>query len=216
MIRNYLERLFYDPYRTVAKSCNVRMGKSFLDRSFRATFKVQRDDIALDIGDDCILGNQVIFESDRGKVTIGNRVFINAGTQIISRSMVEIGNDVTIAWGCVIYDHDSHSQSYINRIEDQRRQLQDFPSGNMVAHKNWRTVATAPISIRDYAWLGFGVVVLKGVTIGEGAIVGARAVVTRDVPAWTIAAGNPARVVKKIPPDLRRMSDERAEHEHRL
>ena len=65
-------------------------------------------------------------------------------------------------------------------------------------------MATAPIRICDYAWLGFDVVVLKGVTIGEGAIVGARAVVTKDVPPWTIAAGNPARVVKQIPLELRR------------
>jgi galactoside O-acetyltransferase len=48
------------------------------------------------------------------------------------------------------------------------------------------------------------VVVLKGVTIGEGAIVGARSVVTKDVPPWTIAAGNPARVVKEIPFELRK------------
>jgi galactoside O-acetyltransferase len=74
----------------------------------------------------------------------------------------------------------------------------------MVANKDWSKVATAPIRICDSAWLGFDVVVLKGVTIGEGAIVGARSVVTKDVPPWTIAAGNPARVVKEIPLGLRK------------
>jgi galactoside O-acetyltransferase len=131
-------------------------------------------------------------------------VFINFGTKVISRFSIAIGNDVTIAWGCMIYDHDSHSISYLDRIADQNQQLIDFPRGNMVANKDWSNVATAPIRICDCAWLGFDAVVLKGVTIGEGAIVGARAVVTKDVPPWTIAAGNPARVVKEIPLELRR------------
>jgi galactoside O-acetyltransferase len=91
----------------------------------------------------------------------------------------------------------------LDRIADQNRLLKDFPSGNLVASKDWSSVATAPIRICDYVWLGFDVVVLKGVTIGEGAIVGARAVVTHDVPPWTIVAGNPARVVKEIPREFR-------------
>lgn len=47
-------------------------------------------------------------------------------------------------------------------------------------------------------WIGFNAIILKGVTIGEGAIVAAGAVVTKDVPAWTVVAGNPAVVVKKL------------------
>ena len=60
-----------------------------------------------------------------------------------------------------------------------------------------------PIIIGNNVWLGFDVVVLKGVTIGDGAIIGAKSVVTRDIPAWSIAAGNPAQVVKYIPEDMR-------------
>jgi galactoside O-acetyltransferase len=160
--------------------------------------------VALQIGDRCLLHNQFIFESTGGKITVGDGVFINSGTMVISRSSIEIGNAVTIAWGCVIYDHNSHSISYLDRIVDQDQQLIDYPLGNMVANKDWSTVKSAPIKICDYAWLGFDVVVLKGVTIGEGAIIGARAVVTKDVPPWTIAAGNPARVVKEIPRELQK------------
>lgn len=57
--------------------------------------------------------------------------------------------------------------------------------------------------IEDHVWLGFNVVVLKDVRIGEGAIVGARSVVTSDVPPWTVVAGCPARVVKEIPLNMR-------------
>ena len=198
------DRFFYDPYRAVARSGNVRMGNSQLGPSFRVRFDCQRDDLALQIGDRCLLMNQFVFESASGKITVGDGVFINGGSMLVSRSSIDIGNSVTIAWGCAIYDHDSHSISYLDRIADQDQQLLDFPNGNLVANKNWSNVRTAPIKICDYVWLGFDVVVLKGVTIGEGAIIGARSVVTHDVPAWTVAAGNPARVVKNIPVELQK------------
>ena len=52
--------------------------------------------------------------------------------------------------------------------------------------------------LTDDAWIGMNVLILKGVTIGQGAIVGAGSVVTRDVPEWTVVAGNPAKVVKRL------------------
>jgi acetyltransferase-like isoleucine patch superfamily enzyme len=204
IIKRLSDRFFYDPYDAVARSGNVCMGNSRLGSSFRIRLDSPRSDVALQIGDHCILQNHFIFESTGGKIIVGDGVFINSGTKVISRSSIEIGNAVTIAWGCVIYDHDSHSLSYLDRIADHTELLRDAPLGNVVANKDWSRVATAPIRICDYVWLGFDVVVLKGVTIGEGAVVGARAVVTRDVPPWTIAVGNPARVAKEIPPELRR------------
>lgn len=59
-------------------------------------------------------------------------------------------------------------------------------------------VRTAPITIKDYAWISYNVCILKGVTIGEGAIVGAGSVVTKDVPDWTVVAGNPAKIIRYI------------------
>jgi acetyltransferase-like isoleucine patch superfamily enzyme len=204
LIKRLTNRFFYDPYDVVARSRNVCMGKSQLGPSFRLRLDIPREDVALQIGDRCILQNHFIFESPGGKITVGDGVFINSGTKVISRSSIEIGNAVTIAWGCVIYDHDSHSMSYLDRIADQDQSLHDAAVGNLVANKDWSRVVTAPIRICDFVWLGFDVVVLKGVTIGEGAVVGARAVVTRDVPPWTIVVGNPARVAKEIPPELRK------------
>ena len=206
VLKKIRDRFFYDPYRIVRQSRNICMGESQLSRSFRARFDCPREDVALRIGNRCLLNNSFVFESTQGKVTVGDGVFINSGTTVISHSLIEIGNYVTIAWGCTIYDHDSHSLFFRDRMADQAQQLIDYPNGNLVANKNWSTVAAAPIRICDHAWLGMEVLILKGVTIGEGAIVGARSVVTRDVPPWAIAAGNPARVVKEIPTELRRNS----------
>ena len=150
------------------------------------------------IGKDCIVHGSFIFESKEGSIIIGNHCFIG-GSTFISHSMIEIGNNVTIAWGCTIYDHDSHSQNHMDRRKDIDQELTDIRNGdNFILHKDWSNVNTAPIIICDDAWIGMNCIILKGVTIGEGAIVGAGSVVTNNVPAWTVVAGNPAKVVKTI------------------
>ena len=67
-------------------------------------------------------------------------------------------------------------------------------------YNNEITFDDMKINVKDYVWISFGATILKGVTIGEGAIVAANAVVTKDVPAFTLVAGNPAIVVKKLNP----------------
>ena len=58
----------------------------------------------------------------------------------------------------------------------------------------------APIHICKGVHVGMGTIIMPGVTIGEGAIIGAGSLVTKDIPAWTVAVGQPAKVVKQIPP----------------
>lgn len=150
------------------------------------------------ISSGCIISGRFIFESNGGKVTIGCNTYIGNST-FISRSSITIGNNVTIAWGCTIYDHDSHSLDYLERRKDISDEFTNIKTGkNFIHNKNWNVVNTQPIKICDDAWIGMNCIVLKGVTIGEGAIVGAGSVVTKDVPAWTVVAGNPAKVVKYL------------------
>ncbi len=185
------------------KSRNIRAGNSKFGPEFRVRIDIPHEGLVLRIGDRCALNNQFIFEGPDGQISIGDDVFINTGTNVISQSSIEIGNAVTIGWGCTVYDHDSHSLSYLERIKDHDLRLKEYPDES-VAKRDWTKVATSPIRICDHAWLGFDVVILKGVTVGEGAIIGARSVVTKDVPPWTVAVGNPARVVKEIPRELRK------------
>lgn len=157
------------------------------------------DKIYLEIGDDCIVGGNFVFESPQGKVTVGDHTYIGAST-FISRSSITVGNNVTIAWGCTVYDHDSHSLDYSLRRKDIDDQLRDIRAGvSFIKNKDWGVVGSKPINIRDDAWIGMNCIILKGVTIGEGAVVGAGSVVTKDVPAWTLVAGNPARVIRELP-----------------
>jgi acetyltransferase-like isoleucine patch superfamily enzyme len=96
--------------------------------------------------------------------------YANSGVTIDCFEFISIGDGAAIAKGVVIRDSDSHS-------------IDSRPS-------------TAPIHIGKHVWIGTNAIILKGVTVGDGAVVAAGAVVTRDVPARSLVAGVPAKVIK--------------------
>lgn len=129
----------------------------------------------------------------KGKIEIGDRVYIGGNTMIGAAEKIVIGDDVIIAGGSRIYDNNNHPTSPADRLEMSR--CGDF----FGAHWKWNDkVARKPVHIQNNVWIGEHCSVLKGVTIGEGSIVGCRSVVTKDVPPYTVVAGNPAQVVKKL------------------
>jgi len=182
----------------------MKKGNSHFLNGFNISFyNLANDKIYLKIGDDSILACNIIFESKGGEIIIGDRSFIGASS-LICREKIEVQNNVFIAWGCWIYDHDSHSIDFRERQNDIHQQLIDLRSGkNFIENKNWDVVNSKPIVIQSNAWIGMNCIILKGVTIGEGAIVGAGSVVTKDVLPWTIVAGNPAKLIREIPIELR-------------
>lgn len=168
-------------------------------RQFSVSFMVEPEKrIYFKAGECCNLNANVIFESTTGKVILGDRVYIGHHTTLISRNGITIGNDVTMAWGITIYDHNSHSTDWRRRRTMVDHFRRTYGRGGCYEGIDWTDVKSAPIKIGDKVWIGFDAIVLKGVTIGEGAIVGARSVVTRDVEPYTIVAGNPAVVVGRV------------------
>jgi len=144
---------------------------------------------SLRVGEGSIVEGTVVTEREGAEISIGKNTFV--GNSVIScAARIDIGDDVLVSWGCNIVDHNSHAILWQHRMNDVR----EWYDGK----KNWIHVDIRPVKIGDKSWLGFNVGILKGVTIGEGAIVGAGSIVTKDVPAWTIVAGNPAKIVKKI------------------
>jgi acetyltransferase-like isoleucine patch superfamily enzyme len=117
------------------------------------------------------------------ELVIGDRVFLGSSTSFsIGRSIV-IEDDVLIAAGCSFADYSPHPK------DSERRASGALPE----------VESARPIRIGRKAWVGARCTILPGVSIGEGAIVGAGSVVTRDVPPFQVAAGSPARVVSKEP-----------------
>lgn len=173
-----------------------RMGVIDIAPQMRAVlFKVMpKDGCRLVIGKGSMVEAAIIFDREGGNVQVGARTFIGASTLVCAKR-ISVGDDVLIAWGCTVVDHDSHSVSWTKRTKD----VENWVAGE----KDWSMVNCEPVVIQSKAWIGFNVIILKGVTIGEGAVVGAGSVVTGDVPPYTIVAGNPARIIREIPADER-------------
>ena len=130
------------------------------------------------------------FDKENSSIHIGNRTFVGGNTILIASNSIKIGDDVLIAWGCTFLDHNSHSTDWRERKNDVL---------NWFDRKaNWEKIISAPIVIHDKVWIGFNCIILKGVTIGEGAIIAAGSVVTKDVEPYTIVGGNPAQKIKNV------------------
>lgn len=178
----------------------IEIGNSFLFDTFRLANSTQpaKNRKVVKIGNDTIIGCSILLESDIAEIVVGNNNWIGA-SNISCKTKVTIEDNVFISWGCYISDHDSHSINYLDREQDLKLQLANFKSGMpLLTDKNWDVVNSKPIKICSNSWIGMNCIILKGVTIGEGAIVAAGSVVTKDVPAWCVVAGNPAKVVKTL------------------
>lgn len=147
------------------------------------------------LGNDGLFHGQIVTETSAAEVLIGNNVFLGGGSLIDCVESISIEDDVLISYRCIIADSDNHNIAYSQRKKD----LQNWKKGQ----HDWGTINTSPIQICKGVWLGTSVIVLKGVTIGEGSVVGAGSVVTKDVPPWTIVAGNPAKVIRELREDER-------------
>jgi acetyltransferase-like isoleucine patch superfamily enzyme len=124
--------------------------------------------------------NVWITAPDRACVHIGAGTFLNMGVMIAAQELVEIGDHCMLANGCFVSDS-SH------RYDDPEKPI------------TWQGFASkGPTRIGDNCWLGANVVVTGGVSIGERCVIGANSVVTRDIEPFSLAAGAPARVLRKI------------------
>jgi acetyltransferase-like isoleucine patch superfamily enzyme len=143
------------------------------------------------IGDNCLIAGILHVWQNCGQIEIGNHTFIGENSRIYSAKNIIIGDRVQIAHGCNIFDNNIHS---LNPHERHLEYIQNVTNGV----KKIYSLREKEVIIKNDAWLGANVIVLKGVTIGEGAIVGAGSVVTCNVPDNTIFAGNPAKLIKQI------------------
>ena len=151
----------------------MKVGKNTVLPKMHVTWPHQ-----VSIGNKCILEHNISFKFDGiqkpgPSITIGDKAFIGSGCEFNIRKAIHIGNDALIASGCKFIDHD-HGYKLGSAIRVQHG-------------------VEAEITIGNDVWLGCNVVVLKGVTIGNGGIVAAGAVVTKSIPENEVWGGIPAR-----------------------
>ena len=177
-LRWNLSYFFYEP---LFRGRCVSVGKHF--RVWRMPFVMGHTSVV--VGDDVILFGKVdIFsgrQCDEPRLVIGNRVEIGHNVVFVVNKEIVIEDDVNVSSGVRMMDSDSHPREAMARIADLPAPEDEIK----------------PIRIARYAWIGQGSFIMKGVTVGEGAIVGVNSVVVSDIPAYSVAMGNPARVVVK-------------------
>lgn len=146
---------------------------------------------AIQIGANSVVLGELMTFAHGGRIEIGEWSFVGEGTRVWSAAEISIGNRVLISHNVNIMDNLTHP---LEAAERHRH----FRSIMTEGHPRDIKLGERPVRIEDDAWIAASSTVLGGVTIGRGAIVGAGAVVTHDVPPLTVVAGNPARVIRHL------------------
>jgi acetyltransferase-like isoleucine patch superfamily enzyme len=142
-----------------------------------------------------IRGELLLF-AHGGAISLGEYCYVGEQTRIWSAREIRIGNRVLISHLCTIMDSLTHP------LDPAQRHAQ-FKAIVTTGHPKEIELGEKPVVIEDDVLIGCQCVILRGVRIGAGAVVGAGSVVTSDVPRMTVAAGNPARVIRSLPEDAR-------------
>lgn len=138
--------------------------------------------VEIHLGDDVVFGGNVSISSgrlvDQPKLIMKDRSGVGWNTQIVVSCKVILEEDVIVSYDCRISDSDGHPREADRRANHEPPSLRDI----------------RPVRICRAAWIGNGTHIMKGVTIGEGAIIGANSVVINDIPPYCLALGNPAEI----------------------
>lgn len=152
---------------------------------------IQGDKALIKVGANSHVLGQLLIFAHGGEIEIGDDCYIGEHARVWSAKKIHIGNRVLISHNVNIFDSLTHPISATERH-------QQFLTIVTKGHPKKIDLSEDSVFIHDDVWIGAMSMVLKGVTIGEGAIVGAGSVVTKDVPPWTIVAGNPAQIIREI------------------
>lgn len=154
------------------------------------------DSSAINIGAHTHIRGELMTFGHGGRITVGDYCYVGDNSYIWSAQNIYIGNRVLIAHNVNIFDNMTHP---LNASARHNQFKSIITSGNPKV----LDLSEQPITIEDDVWIGCMSIILKGVTLGRGAVIGAGSVVTKNVPPYTIVAGNPAKIIREIPLDER-------------
>jgi len=175
---------------SIARHCLYQPSTVFYDSA--AIFNNLPHAEKIVIGANTHIRGEILTFAHGGQITIGDYCYIGEGTRIWSAKNISIGNRVLISHNASIFDNDTHP------IDNPAARHQQFKDIITTGHPTRLDLREKPVVIEDDALIGCQCVILKGVTIGRAAVVGAGSVVTKDVPPYTLVAGNPARFIRKL------------------
>ena len=180
-----------------AVPANVALAEgAYLESSFSFSRYRSEADPGLRMGPGAAAYLGTMFDvGPRGRVEVGPHALLLA-VRIECDLRIEIGEGALLSWNVVLTDGYRWSLEPQRRRGELRAALGAAPRPACLAAS--QAPPPRPIRIGANAWIGFDACVLPGVSIGEGAVVGARSVVARDVPPYAVVAGNPARFIRSL------------------
>lgn len=140
-------------------------------------------------------GHGIFTTGENGEINIGKFVVLQC-TRIIANSSVTIKDHCMFSWGSVITDTWVTNETVSPAV--RRAMLRRVSSSS---NRHLEFIDPKPVLIEENVWVGFDAIILPGVTIGRGAVVGCKTVVTDDIPPYAVVVGNPARIIKYLDPN---------------
>jgi acetyltransferase-like isoleucine patch superfamily enzyme len=176
--------------------------EAYLETTYSFQLFRSRREAAVRIGRGSSIYLGVMFDlGPEARLSVGEFTLIN-GARIICEGEASIGDYCLISWNTVLMD----SYRLPKNIRARRRELKAVPQ--RTPRRFDADAPVRPLRLADNVWLGFDSCVFPGVQIGEGSVVGARSVVIEDVPPYTVVAGNPARIIRRLDPGERSAASE--------
>lgn len=202
MILQFIKKILHFPYSkygvTAFSNTDVDYACLIADTSHFYTtasvFNFSGSKTAIKIGSYSHIRGELLIFAHGGNISIGDYCYVGEGTRIWSSASVRIGDRVLISHNVNIFDSDTHP------IDDPKARHEQFKAIITTGHPPQIDLQEQPVFIENDVLICCQCIILKGVTIGEGAVVGAGSVVTRDVEPYTLVAGNPARPIRKLTP----------------
>lgn len=153
---------------------------------------LKRDPSKIQLGKNTHIRGELLVFPYGGEITIGDNCYVGENTRIWSGEKVTIGNDVLIAHNINLIDF-AHETNYLERAKG----FHDLTKNKHPSEKG--NIPTAPIIIEDYVAIYPNTTIMRGVTIGKGAIISSGSMVMNNVKPFTVVGGNPSRAFWKIP-----------------
>ena len=176
--------------RLVGRATCVKDATTRLESSARI-LNITGDSQRIRLGPHTVIKGELLTFPHGGHILMGQWCYVGEGTRIWSGACITIGDRVMIAHNVNVFDNMTHPLFPAERHEHFRHICEK-------GHPAAIDLGDQPIRIEDDAWIAAGASILKGVTIGRGAIVSTGSVVTKDVPPMCVVAGNPAQIICQL------------------
>lgn len=182
-LKNTIKKILGIKYYSLGKNSLIRYPNKILNTS--------KDNSKITIGENSFIYCEIQILGHGGQVQIGNNSFIGENSYIWSGKSIKIGNRVLVGHNCNIFDTDAHP---FDKDERHAQFKKIFSNG----HPSDINLNDIEVVIEDDVWIGANVTILKGTRIGQGAIIGAGSIVTKNIEPFTVNVGNPSKILSRL------------------